>query len=331
MALADAELVLDGEDKERVAVYFGSTLGGTAYAEEQHNRYVTRGLASVEPGLALGFFGGAAATTVAVEYGARGTALGNANSCASGAIAVGDAFRLLRAGSADVAVAGGSEAPFAPLVFGSFAILRAMSTRNAEPAAACRPFDAARDGFVMGEGAAVLILETLRHAVARDAPICAEVLGYGMTNDGHHMVAPLPTGQQAGRAMRLALAEAGLEPGDVDYVNAHATSTPLGDPAEVLAIQCALGDAAETVAVSATKPLYGHPLGATGAVEAAITVLALQRGFLPPTLNLTDPDPDCLLDGVLTEGRWARARYALTNSFGFGGINACLALGAWSE
>jgi 3-oxoacyl-[acyl-carrier-protein] synthase II len=331
LALEDAALQLEREDAERVAVYLGSTLGGTAFAEEQHSRFVARGLGVVEPGLALAFFGGAAAMSVAVELGTCGPALGNANSCASGAIAIGDAFRLLQAGAADVALAGGAEAPFAPLTFGAFAVIKAMSTRNDDPGTACRPFDAARDGFVMGEGAAVLTLETLPHALARDAHIYAEVLGYGATNDAYHMVAPRPGGEQAARAMRLAVADAGLRAADVGYVNAHGSSTPLGDHAEALAIQQALGDAADRVPVSGTKPLYGHPLGASGAVEAAVTALALHHGFLPPTINLSTPDPDSALDHVMAPGRWVRPSYALTNSFGFGGINACLAIGAWSE
>ncbi len=329
MAVGDAGLCLATETSERVAVYLGTALGGVAFAEEQHCQFVGRGLGAVEPSLALSVFGGAGATNVAIELGISGPALGNTNSCASGAVAIGEALRLLRAGAADLALAGGVEAPLAPLTFGAFARIKAMSTRNDEPARACRPFDANRDGFIMGEGAAVLVLETLAHARARAARIYAELLGYGTTNDAYHMVTPLPSGAQAMRAMRLALTDARLAPADVDYVNAHGSSTPLGDRAEALAIGQALDSAAGRAFVGGSKPLYGHPLGASGAIEAAITTLALHCGFLPATPNLAAPDPALVLRHVPAGGLRTRPRYALTNAFGFGGINACLALGAW--
>ena len=329
MAADDAGLRLAAEAPERVAVYLGTALGGVAFAEDQHCQFVGRGLGAVEPSLALSVFGGAGATNVAIELGITGPALGNTNSCASGAVAIGEALRLLRSGAADLAFAGGVEAPLAPLTFGAFARIKAMSTHNTDPARACRPFDAERDGFVMGEGAGVLVLETLAHATARDARVYAELLGYGTTNDAYHMVTPLPSGVQAARAISLALADGGLRPADVDYVNAHGSSTPLGDRAEAVAIRQALGPAADDVPVSATKPLYGHPLGASGAIETAITALALDCGFLPATPNLRSPSPDVELRHVPPGGLRARARYALNNACGFGGINACLALGAW--
>jgi 3-oxoacyl-[acyl-carrier-protein] synthase II len=327
LAFADAGLCARGVCGDDAAVYLGSALGGVAFAEEQHGRFLAGGIRAVEPLLALAVFGGAAATNVAMELGLRGPAVGNANSCASGAIAVGEAFRLVRDGGATVALAGGVEAPLAPLTFGAFALIKAMSTRNAAPAGASRPFDRDRDGFVMGEGAAVLVLEDWAHAIRRGARPYAEVLGYGATNDAHHMTAPLPSGEQAARAMALALAEAGLPPTAVDYVNAHATGTPLGDTAEARAIHRALGAHGARVPVSATKGLYGHPLGASGAIEAAIVALALDVGWLPPTTNLEHSDSDCDLAHVPAGGLDCPIRVAMTNSFGFGGINASLVLG----
>jgi 3-oxoacyl-[acyl-carrier-protein] synthase II len=311
---------------EQVAVYLGSALGGIAFAEAQHDRFLAGGIRAVEPLLALAVFGGAAATNVAMELGLHGPAVGNANSCASGAIAIGEAYRLIKHGDACVALAGGVEAPLAPLTFGAFALIKAMSTRNDEPARASRPFDQERDGFVMGEGAAVLVLEERGHALARGVHAYAEVRGYGATNDAHHMTAPLPSGAQAARAMTLALREARVPPAAVDYVNAHATGTPLGDAAEARAIHLALGPHGARVPVSATKGLYGHPLGASGAIEAAITALALDRGWLPPTANLRTPDSDCVLAHVPPGGAAAPIQVALTNAFGFGGINASLVL-----
>ncbi|HLH23640.1 MAG TPA: beta-ketoacyl-[acyl-carrier-protein] synthase family protein [Chloroflexota bacterium] len=327
MAFADAGLCPARTAGDEVAVYLGSALGGIAYAEEQHARYLATGLRGVEPLLALAVFGGAGATNVAIELGLRGPAVGNANSCASGAIAVGEAFRLVRGGGARVALAGGVEAPLAPLTFGAFALIKAMSSRNDVPERASRPFDATRDGFVMGEGAAVLVLEDGEHARRRGAHVYAEVRGYGASNDAYHMTAPLPSGEQAARAMRLALAEAGLGPGEVEYLNAHATGTPLGDAAEALAIRLAFGAHADLLPVSGTKGLYGHPLGASGAIEAALVALALDRGWLPPTANLERPDPACRLAHVAPDGREAAIAVAMTNSFGFGGINASLVFG----
>jgi 3-oxoacyl-[acyl-carrier-protein] synthase II len=326
-ALEDAGRCREVDDA--TAVYLGSALGGIAFAEEQHTRFLSQGSRAVPSMLALSVFGGAGATNVAMEFGLRGPVLGNANSCASGLIAIGEAFRLLRSGAGAIALAGGVEAPLAPLTFGAFALIKALSTCNDAPERASRPFDRARDGFVMGEGAAVLVLEELEHARAAGARPYAEVLGYGLTNDAYHMTAPLPSGEQAARAMTLALAEAGLAPTAVDYVNAHATGTPLGDAAEARAIRLAFGDHAGRLPVSGTKGLYGHPLGASGAVEAAITALALDRAWLPPTTNLVDPDPDCAIAHVPPGGLAAPIAVAITNSFGFGGINASLVLRRW--
>jgi 3-oxoacyl-[acyl-carrier-protein] synthase II len=284
---------------------------------------------AVEPMLALSVFGGAGATNVAMEIGARGVVVGNANSCASGLIAIGDAFHLVRGGGAAIAFAGGAEAPLAPLTFGAFARIKAMTTRNAEPEVASRPFDRARDGFLMAEGAAVLVLEELDHARTRGVRPYAEIVGYGTTNDAYHPTAPLPSGREAARAMTLALEDGGLTPDRIDYVNAHATGTPLGDPAEARAIRLAFGGHTAALRVSGTKGLHGHALGASGAIEAAIVALVLRHGWLPPTANLDDPDPECPLRYVPRDGLDGDFRLALTNSFGFGGINASLVLRKW--
>jgi 3-oxoacyl-[acyl-carrier-protein] synthase II len=331
MALDDAAYVPDGMAAQ-TAIYLGSALGGISFAEQQHGRYLAGGLRKVDPALALAVFGGSGATAMAMELGIRGPALGNSNSCASGAIAIGEAFRLIRNGCAPLALAGGSEAPLAPLTFGSFTVIRAMSTRNGAPAEACRPFDAGRDGFVMGEGAAVLLLEELEHALDRGAPVYAELLGYGTTNDAYHTTTPRPDGSEAARAMRHALEDAGIPPLEVEYINAHGSSTLLGDRAEAMAIRAIFGDRASTIPVSGTKPLYGHPLGASGAIEAAIVTLALYHGVLPPTLNhhmAPAGSPEAGLWLLKTGGSSSCARIAVSNSFGFGGINASLVFRHW--
>lgn len=316
------------------AIYLGSALGGIAFAEQQHRQFLNGGLRSIDPALALAVFGGSGATALALELGVRGPAMGNSNSCASGAIAIGEAFHLIRAGGAVVALAGGAEAPLAPLTFGSFTVIRAMSTRNDTPDQACRPFDSGRDGFVMGEGAAVLVMEELVHALERDAQIYAELLGYGTTNDAYHVTAPRPDGSEAARAMTLALADASVSSEDVEYINAHGSSTPLGDRAEAIAIQSVFGERAVSLPVSGTKPLYGHPLGASGAIEAAIVSLALRHSAIPPALNYVGAEagtPEAVLCYASEcEGSTA-ARVALSNSFGFGGINASLLFQSWND
>jgi len=324
LALADAELDLARENPDRVGVMMGTALGGVGMAETQHARYVEGGLRAVDASLALMVFAGAASCNVAIEFGVTGPNSTNGMSCASGTIAIGDGFRAIRRGEADVMLAGGAEAPLAPLSFGAFAIIRAMSTRNEDPGTASRPFDAERDGFVMGEGAAVLVLEERGRAIARGARIYAELCGYGLTNDAHHMTAPRPDGAQAARAMRLALAESEAASTEVGYVNAHGSSTPLNDSSETGAIKQVFGEHARRLAVSGTKGYYGHALGASGAIEAAICALASQRAWLPPTINLRTPDPACDLDYLADGGREARPDYLMSNSFGFGGINAAL-------
>ena len=324
LALEDSGLRLAGEDRERVGAMMGTALGGIGYAEGQLARFLTDGLRAVDATLALAVFGGAASCNIAIEFGVSGPNSTNAMSCASGSMAIGEAFRQIRDGYADVMIAGGAEAPLAPLCFGSFALIRAMSIRNDDPARASRPFDAARDGFVMGEGSAVLILEEWSHAVARGAHVYAEVCGYGTTNDAHHMTAPLPSGAQAARAMRLALGDAHLAPAEIGYINAHGSATPLNDPSETTAIKSVFGDHAYRIPVSGTKGYYGHALGASGAFEAAICSLALEREWIPPTVNLELPDVGCDLDHVPGAGRELRVEHMLSNSFGFGGINAAL-------
>jgi 3-oxoacyl-[acyl-carrier-protein] synthase II len=327
-ALEDAGIDPAREDPERVGVLMGSALGGVAYGESQFTSYLHNGVRGVDPLLALAVFNGAASCNVAIEFGFCGPNSTNGMSCASGAIAVGDGWRAIRDGDADVVLSGGIEAPLAPLCFGAFAIIRAMSTRNDDPRRASRPFDRERDGFVMGEAACVLVLEEYERAKARGARIYAEVLGYGTSNDAHHMTAPRPDGSQAARAMVDALRTGGLRPEQIDYVNAHASSTPLNDSTESRTIRSVLGEHADKVVVSGTKGYHAHCLGATGAVEAAITALAIQRGWIPPTLNLDEPGEECDLCYVTGEGEARNVRFALSNSFGFGGINAALAMGA---
>ena len=327
LALEDAELKIDPVWADEAAVYVGSALGGLAYAEQQHAEFLSRGLRSVEPMLALSVFAGASSCNLAMELGVTGPNMSNTDSCASGAVAIGEAFRLIKYGLARVAVAGGVETPLAPLTFSSFSVIRALSTRNDEPERASRPFDRARDGFVMAEGAAMVVLEDLEFARARGARIYAEVLGYGLTNDAFNMIAPLPDGSQSARAMRLALAEARLEPTELDYLNAHASSTQLGDATEVLAINQVFGQNAGRLAVSGTKGLHAHALGASGAEEMAIAILALHEEYLPPTINLDEPDPDCGLDLIPNQGRRQRIDSCMNNSFGFGGINSSIVIG----
>jgi 3-oxoacyl-[acyl-carrier-protein] synthase II len=326
LALEDARIDLATEDRERIGTMMGTALGGVGYAEEQLGNFLRDGLRAVDPLLALAVFGGASSCNVAIELGLQGPNSTNAMSCASGTIAIGDGFRHVRDGYADVMLCGGAEAPLAPLCYGAFAIIRAMSTRNDDPTRASRPFDKDRDGFVMGEGAAVLVLEEWGRAQARGARIYAEVLGYGITNDAHHMTAPRPDGSQAARSMRLALADAAVQPGEIQYVNAHGSSTPLNDPTETLAIKQVFGDHAYRMPVSGTKGYYGHALGASGAIEAAICSLALEREWLPPTVNLAQADSSCDLDYIPGEGRPQRVEHVLSNSFGFGGINAALVM-----
>jgi 3-oxoacyl-[acyl-carrier-protein] synthase II len=326
LAVDDAEIRPAREDPDRVGAMMGSALGGVALAESQVPDFYQYGPRGLDPSLALGVFPGAASCNIAIEFGFTGPNMTNAMSCASGTIAVGEGFRTIRDGHADVMLAGGAEAPLAPMTFAAFSIIRAMSTRNDDPARASRPFDEARDGFVMGEGAAVLVLEERSRALARGAKVYAELVGYAFTNDAYHMAAPRPDGRQAARAMREALADGDVAPGEVGYVNAHGSSTPLNDSTETGAIKQVFGDHAYQLMVSGTKGYYGHALGASGAIEAAICALAMEHQWLPPTINLERPDPACDLDCLPHDGRTAAPEIVVSNSFGFGGINASLVL-----
>lgn len=326
LAVEDARLDTNSEDPQRIGVCIGSALGGIAFAEQQHGVFASQGLRAVDPSVALSVFGGAGGCNVAIAMGATGPVTCNSNSCASGTIALGEALELIRRDRADVVLAGGSEAPLAPLCFGAFALIRAMSGRNDDPQRACRPFDANRDGFVMGEGAAVLVVEELDHALNRGAHIYAEIAGCGLSNDAYHMTAPRPDGSSAAQAMSVALADADVSPADIDYINAHGSSTPMNDRTETLAIKRVFGDAAPRIPISSTKGHHAHALGATGSFEAAACALAVERSFIPPTLNHETPDPECDLDYTPNVGRDMPVRTILKNSFGFGGINACLVM-----
>lgn len=331
MALEDAGLDLKDRanpySSEEIGCYIGTALGGISYGEEQHEIYLREGIKAVSPMLALSIFGGAASCNIAIELGLNGPNVANANSCASGTIALGEAFRLIRRGGARAMLAGGVEAPLAPLVYGSFSIIKAMSSANETPELACRPFDRNRDGFVMAEGSAILLLEEYESALERNAPIYGEILGYGTTNDAYHMTAPLPGGGQAARSMRMALYEAGLSPAQIGYINAHASSTPLNDKTETQAIKTVFGELAYQVPISGTKGMHAHALGATGAMEAAICSLIFRHNYLPPTVNLRDRDPECDLSYIKDSGLDRSVDYILSNSFGFGGINAALVFG----
>lgn len=324
LAVEDAHLDPSAVNPERAAVQMGSALGGISQAEQQLINFLSGGVRSVDPRVAVTTFAGAASCLIAIDLGFTGPNSTNAMSCASGAIALGDGWRLIRDGVTDVAIAGGVEAPLAPLSFGAFSIIRALSRRNSEPGRACRPFDRDRDGFVMGEGACVLVLEEEGHAVARGARIYAELRGYGTTSDAYHMTAPRPDGKQAARAMRQALSSAGLSASTIDYINAHASSTRLNDTSETIAIRDVFGERAYQVPVSGTKPYHAHALGASGAIEAAICCLVMTRHWIPPTLNLDEPEDVCDLDYVPHCGRPAKPKAVMSNSFGFGGVNASL-------
>jgi len=329
LAVEDADLHIEREARERIGVSIGTALGGVGHAEIQVGVMHERGLRAVDPMLALLVFGGAGSCNIAIAFGLSGPASANANSCASGTIALGQALEWIRNNQADVVLAGGAEAPLAPLCYGAFTILRAMSGRNEEPERASRPFDAGRDGFVMGEGAAMLVVEELGHALSRNARIYGEIAGYALTNDGHHMTAPMPDGAHAARAMALALRDAGMPPEEIDYINAHGSATMLNDRAETMAIKRIFGKRAPHLPISSIKGHHGHALGASGAIEAAACALMLERQFLVPTVNLETPDPECDLDYLPRVGRRYPVRTVLSNSFGFGGINACIVLRKW--
>ncbi len=319
----------DAVDPHRFGVIVGSGIGGIATFEEQHGRFFEKGPGRVSPFFVPMFIADIAAGLVSIRYGAKGPNYATVSACASGAHAIGSAFRSIQVGEADVMLAGGAEASVTGMTVAGFAAMTALSERNDSPETASRPFDATRDGFVLGEGAGILVLEELEHARARGATIVAEVAGYGQTADAYHITAPATGGEGAVRAMRIALESAGATPQEVDYVNAHGTSTPANDVNETAAVKTTLGGRAYEVVVGSTKSMTGHTLGAAGGVEAVISALVCRGGMIPPTINYEVPDPECDLN-YGTDGRIDRpVRLALSNSFGFGGHNVCLALRRW--
>jgi len=323
-ARADAGLDVTPEIAPRVGVYLASGIGGFSTIEREHRALLKGGPRKISPFFIPAAIINLAAGHVSIRLGAKGPNSATCTACSASAHAVGDAFETIRRGDADIMVAGGSEAAITPMGVGGFAAMRALSTRNDEPTRASRPFDRERDGFVIGEGAGVIILEARDLALARGARIYAELVGYGMTGDAHHLTAPPEDGNGALRVMQLAIAQAGIAADQVDYVNAHGTSTPFNDRIETLAIKRCFGDHARTLAISSTKSMTGHLLGAAGGLEAGIAVLAIREQVIPPTINLENPDPDCDLDYVPHVKRTATIEYALSNSFGFGGTNASL-------
>ncbi len=323
-ALLDSGLDLERVDRDQVGVILGSGIGGLATTEEQHKILLQRGPGRLSPFMIPMLILNMASGLFSMYHGLRGPNLATCSACATAAHAIGEAWRTIKMGDAQVMFAGGSEAIITPPGIGGFCAMKAMSTRNDEPARASRPFDRDRDGFVMGEGAGVIVLEELEHARARGARIYCELVGYGNTADAHHMTAPAPGGEGAARCMRMALRSAGLTPGDVTYINAHGTSTPQGDVCETRAIKTVFGEHARRLAVSSTKGATGHMLGAAGAVEMVVCVKAIETGAVPPTINLDHPDPECDLDYVPHTARELPVRVAVNNSFGFGGHNACL-------
>ncbi len=323
-ALQDARLDPAHVDRERVGVILGTGIGGIGALVQGVETLMTRGPDRISPFMVPMMLADTAPGLIAIAYGFRGPNMAVVTACASGTNAIGEAMHLIRRGDADVVIAGGAEAGILPISVAAFNVMGAISTRNEEPERASRPFDRTRDGFVMGEGAGILVLERLEHARARGARIYAEVVGYGASADAYHITAPLENGEGAALAMRRALADAGLSPRDVDYINAHGTSTPLNDKSETQAIKAVFGEAAYDVPISSTKSMIGHLLGAAGAVEAIVCVRAITDGIIPPTINYEHPDPECDLDYVPNVARRKPVRVAMSNSFGFGGHNACV-------
>jgi 3-oxoacyl-[acyl-carrier-protein] synthase II len=331
MAYDDSGLKVTADNAERIGVFVGTGMGGIPALEESHKILLEKGPGRISAFFIPSIITNLASGQISMRFGMKGPNLCASTACATGNHAIGESFRIIQRGEADVMLAGGSEAVITPLTIGGFAAMKALSTRNDEPTRASRPFDKDRDGFVMGEGAGLMVLETLEHAKRRDARIYAEVAGYGMSADAYHITLPAPEGEGAVRSMRLALRNAGVEPSQVDYVNAHGTSTPAGDVNESMAIKTVFGERARTLAVSSTKSMTGHLLGAAGGIESVITVLSMVHGILPPTINYETPDPECDLDYVPNTARCAEVRCALTNSFGFGGTNASLLFKRFEE
>ena len=324
MAVRDANLDLEHVDRDQVGVLIGSGIGGLETIERNHKQLVERGWKRISPFFIPMAVINMASSAVSIRFGFRGPCSSVVTACATGANALGDAFKIVQRGDAPIMLAGGSEAVITPMAVGGFCVMRALSTHNDDPPRASRPFDKNRDGFVIGEGCGILILEELEHARARGARIYAEVVGYGMSSDAYHITMPDPQGEGAILCMEAAIRDAGIQPQDVEYINAHGTSTPLNDKTETLAIKKVFGEAAYKIPVSSTKSVTGHLLGAAGAVEAIFSIMALYTGKVPPTANYQEPDPECDLDYVTEGARETHPKVALSNSFGFGGVNATL-------
>ena len=326
IAMRDASYQVAPSESGRVGVFIGSGIGGLPSIERQHAALLRDGPRRISPFFIVGLIVNMASGQVSIRYGAKGPNQASCTACATGSHAVGDAYEIIKRDDADVMIAGGAEGVITPLCVGGFAAMRALSTRNDEPQKASRPFDRERDGFVIGEGAGILILEELGHAATRNARIYAEVAGYGTSGDAYHVSAPSDDGDGPIRVMRNAIKDAGVDPSAIEYVNAHGTSTPQGDVVESRAIKAVFGSRARAVAVSSTKSMTGHLLGGAGGLETAITAMAIREDLVPPTINYTTPDPECDLDYVPNEARRMQVNYALNNSFGFGGTNAAIVL-----
>lgn len=324
MAMEDSGLTITAENAERIGVIIGSGIGGLPAIEHYHKTYLEKGYRRITPFFIPMLIINLASGQVSIKFGAKGPNSAVATACATGSHAIGDAFKVIQRGDADVMIAGGAESVITPMAIGGFAVMKALSTRNGEPERASRPFDSDRDGFVMGEGAGIVILESLENAKKRDAKVYAEVAGYGMTSDAYHITSPAPEGAGAASCMALTLKDAGVSPEVVDYINAHGTSTKYGDELETAAIKTVFKDHAYKLSVSSTKSMTGHLLGAAGGVETVIAILSIQNNVIPPTINLDNPDPECDLDYVPHKPRYRNVECALSNSFGFGGTNACL-------
>lgn len=323
-ALEDAQLRITPENCERIGVIVGTGLGGLPNIEKYHQILMERGPSRVSPFFIPMVIANLASGHIAIQFGAKGPNTCVVTACATGAHCIGDAFRAIRYGDADAIIAGGTEANITPLCVSGFNAMKALSTRNDEPQKACRPFEKNRDGFVIGEGAGILILEELEFALRRKAKIYAELIGFGYTGDAYHITAPPPDGEGAARCMKMAIRDAGLTPEEVDYINAHGTSTPLNDVTETIAIKTVFGEHAKKIPISATKSMTGHLLGAAGSTEAIFTILSIRDGILPPTINYEEPDPECDLDYVPNQARRQDIRVGMSNAFGFGGTNATL-------
>ena len=326
VAVKSASLSITKENAERIGVYIGSGIGGFGTIEAQHTNYLNKGPRKISPFFIPASISNLATGQVSIRLGTTGPNSATCTACSAGCHAIGDSFKIIERGAADVMIAGGSEAAITPMGVGGFAAMRALSTRNEEPERASRPFDRDRDGFVIGEGSGIVVLEELEHARRRDAQILAEIVGYGMSGDAYHITAPPEDGSGATRVMRATLEDAGVDPTEVDYINAHGTSTPPNDRIETRAIKAVFSDHAYKLAISSTKSMTGHLLGAAGGLEAGVSVLVLRDQIIPPTINLENPDPDCDLDYVPGTARKAEIRYVMSSSFGFGGTNACILL-----